>query len=175
MLYRSHELSGLQDRVVSASVEPRITASKLDDLQLFEAQIVPVYIADLEFTAGRRAQGGCYFKHCVVIKIELCDRPVGQELAGLLDNVGRLVGIIEFEHGVTVGLADMMSEYGRALHAPGGVDELGAKPVPVEQIVAENKRDAIRADEFTPKNESMRKANRLVLRQVFEPDAPCRP
>jgi hypothetical protein len=52
MLDRSNELGGLQERVVRASVEPRIAASKLDDLQLFEAQIVPVYIADLEFTPG---------------------------------------------------------------------------------------------------------------------------
>src|SRR5580704_16375232 len=175
MLDRSYELSGLQERVVSAGVEPRITASKLDDLQLLEAQIVPVYIADLEFTTGRRAQGGCYFKHGVVIKIEPGDRPVGQELAGLLDNIGRLVGIIEFEHGVTVGLADMMSEYGRALHSPGGFGEFGAQPVPVEQIIAENKRDAVRADELTPKNESMSKTDRFILRQVVEPDAPCRP
>src|SRR5580704_7164081 len=175
MLYRSHELSGLQERVVSASVEPRITASKLDELQLFEAQIVPVYIADLEFTPGRRAQGGCYFEHGVVIKIESGDRPVGQELAGLLDNISGLVGIVEFEHGVTVGLADMMSEYGRALHSPGGFGEFGAQPVPVEQIIAENKRDAVRANELTPKNESMSKADGLILRQIIEPDAPCRP
>src|SRR5580698_5213915 len=52
MLDRSHELGGLQERVVSAGVEPRIAASELDDLQFFETQIVPVYIADLELTAG---------------------------------------------------------------------------------------------------------------------------
>jgi hypothetical protein len=96
-------------------------------------------------------------------------------LAGLLDNVGRLVGIIEFEHGVTIGLADMMSEYGRALHSPGGVGEFGAQPMPVEQIIAENKRNAIDADELAPKNESMSKADRFILRQVFKPDTPCRP
>jgi hypothetical protein len=52
MLDRSYELGGLQERVVRAGVEPRIATPKLDDLQLFETQIVPVYIADLEFTPG---------------------------------------------------------------------------------------------------------------------------
>ncbi len=55
-----------------------------------------------------------------------------KELAGLLDNVGRLVGIIEFEHSVPVELADMMSENGRASVRLAASDEFSAKPVAVE-------------------------------------------
>ena len=50
--------------------------------------------------------------------------------------------------------------------------ELGAKPVAVEDIVAEDQRDAIVADKFPAEDKRMGETDRLFLDDVAELDPP---
>ena len=73
-----------------------------------------------------------------------------------------------------VRLVDVIGEDGGAILARRRVGELVAKPVAVEHVVAENERDAIAADKVAAEDEGMGEADRLVLDDVTEPDAPVR-
>ena len=83
-----------------------------------------------------------------------------------------LSGVVELHHAVLAWLADVIGEHGRAVLARRSVGELGAQTMAVEHVVAEDQRDAIAADEFPPQDEGMGKADRLVLDDVVELDAP---
>ena len=54
----------------------------------------------------------------------------------------------------------------------GALQELGER-LAMEDVVAEDQRDAILADELAPDEESLRDAFRLGLHRVFEPQAPA--
>ena len=69
-------------------------------------------------------------------------------------------------------LVDVIGEHGRAVRARRGIGEFGAQAMAVEHIVAKDQRNAIAADEFPPEDEGMGEADRLVLNDVVELDAP---
>ena len=89
-----------------------------------------------------------------------------KNLRGLLDDVDRLPGVVELDHAVLARLADVIGEDGGAVLARRGVGEFGAQAMAVKNVVAEDERDAVAADEVAAENKGMGKADRLFLNDV---------
>ena len=87
MLDRADELRRLEQRIVGSGVEPGIAAAELDDMKLSQLQIAPIDVGDLQLAAGGRAQPGGDVEHGIVVEVKPGDRPIGQELGGLFDDV----------------------------------------------------------------------------------------
>ena len=138
-------------------------------------QVAPVDVGDFQLAAGRWAQPGGNVEHGIVVKIKPSDRPIGQELGWLFDDIDGLFEFVEFHHAVLVWLVDVIGEYGGAVLVRDSVGELGAQAMAVEHVVAEDQRNAIVADEFSSQNKGMGKPDRFFLNDVVELDAPADP
>ena len=155
-----------------AGVEPGIAAAEFDHAQFAQLQVAAVDVSDLEFAAGGRAQAGGDVEHGIVVEIKPRDRPVGQELRGLLDDIDGLFGVVEFDDAILARFPDVIGENRRTVLVRRGAVELGAEAVAIKDVVAEDERNAIVADEVAPENKGVRKPDRLFLNDVVKPDAP---
>ena len=87
MLDRANEIRSLKQRIMGAGIEPGIAAAELDDMKLLKFQVAPVDVGDFKLAAGRGTQVGGNVEHRVVIEIKPGDRPIGDEVGWLFDDV----------------------------------------------------------------------------------------
>src|SRR5215831_16024955 len=174
MLNRPDELRRLEQRIVSSGVEPSVAAAELDDMKFPQLQIAPIDVGNLQFAASRRAQLGGDVQHGIVVEIKPGNRPIRQKLSRLFDDVDGAASFVELYHAVLAWLVEVIGEYGRAIFPRCSLGKLGAKPVAVEHVIAEDQRNAITADKGPPQDKGMGKPDRLFLDDVIELDAPGR-
>src|SRR5436189_5794993 len=79
-------------------------------MQLFLPQIEQIQISDLEFASRRRAQRSAKIDNPLVINIEARHREMTLGLLRFFLETDRLAVGVEFDHSVTLWIADLISE-----------------------------------------------------------------
>src|SRR5262245_50129601 len=95
-------------------------------------------------------------------------------MGGLLDDVDGRVVFVKFQDTVLARIVNIIGEHGGALGALRRISQFGAQTMAVEHIVAEDKGDTFSTHEVASENEGMGKADRFLLDDVVEGNAPTR-
>ena len=147
-----------------ARVEPRIAAAEARDPQIALLQISVVDVGDFKLAAGRRLYVRRNVENGIVVEIQAGDGPVGLGLGRfLLDRFRRAGRSIERDHAIALWVLDAIGEDGRAAFLiPRALCERGQART-IEDVVTEDQRDGVVADEITADNERFGKAVGLGL------------
>jgi hypothetical protein len=92
----------------------------------------------------------------------------------LLLDAERPAAGIELDHPVALRILHRIGEHGRAALALDALLHERNQVVPEEDVVAEDQRDAVAADEIAPEGERLRNARRAILHGVSQAQAPLR-
>src|SRR6266704_2216349 len=138
-------------------------------MQLFLLQVEQIQIGDFEFAACGRAQCSTKIDNALVINIKARHREVTLGLFRFFLETDRLAVGVEFDHSVTLWVADLISE--TAGPSFNGESVPIKIEFPVENIVAENKRRARIADKFCADQESLGDSFWFWLLGIFDPNA----
>src|SRR5260370_8490830 len=103
-------IAGLEQARLRAGVEPGHAAAEQFYMQLFLLQIEQIQIGDLEFATRRRAQRSAKTDDPLVINIEARHREMTLGLLRFFLETYRLPVAVEFDHSVTLWVADLISE-----------------------------------------------------------------
>src|SRR6266571_2724760 len=122
-------------------------------MQLFLLQVEQIQIGDFEFAARGRAQCLTKIDNALVINIKARHREVTLGLFRFFLETDCLAVGVEFDHAVTLWVADLISENaGPSLDG----ESIPIKiEFPVENVVAQNKRRSRSFDEFCADQESL--------------------
>ena len=167
-----YKCRGLVQAVEGSGVEPGIAASQLLHMQVATFKIGPVDISDFQLTAVGRLDGFSNVENVIVVEIEAGYRPIRfRNLRLFLD--GNDLSCFGFEFGNTIGLGitHLISEYGCALAAFPGGPAFCRKPAAVEDIVSQNQRHCITANEFPADDKGFGKPIRMCLFGIAQFDA----
>src|SRR5450830_1659655 len=173
MLDRPHVVGGLQQRVERSRVEPSSPPWKNVDLQATLLEVDAVDVGDLVLAAGRRREVVRDGDDIVVVEVQTRNSEVALRLRRLLFERQGPSGGVELNGAVGAGIGDAVGEYGSA------ADVMEAfEPCPqtrsVEDVVAEDERHGVLADEVGSQDESLSQAVRLRLDRVADRDAELR-
>src|SRR4029077_3278250 len=103
-------IASLEQARLRAGVEPGHAAAEQFYMQLFFLQIEQIQIGDLEFATRRRAQRSAKIDHPLVINIEAGHCEMTLRLLRFFLETDRLAIGIEFDHSVTLGVANLISK-----------------------------------------------------------------
>ena len=128
-------------------------------------------------SSSPRADGrdrGRDLDHLIVVEIKAGHRIVRFRLLRLFLDRQRLAGGVDLEHAVALRIRHHIAENRRAFFARGGLGHQLGQPVAVEDIVAENQRDMVVADEIAADDEGVGKPARLLLHRIGQREAELR-
>ena len=148
VLQSAHELRGLQQAVMRAGVEPGVAAAHALHVELAGLEIRLVDGGDLEFSAGGGLHVGGDVEDGIVVEVEAGDGPGGIRGLRLLDDLRGPADLVEADDAVGLGILDMVGEHRRAVRPCGGAGEQVAHAGAEKEVVAEDQRDRIVADEL---------------------------
>ena len=134
-------------------------------------QVGVIHISDLELAALRRLQPGRDVQDPVVVKIQTSDRVVGLRVRWLLLDTQRLAVGVELHYAIAMRIGDVVSEHRGSPARAGGVLEHGAHSTAVEDVVAEDQRARVAADELAADEERLSKSIRSRLLGVVQGQA----
>ena len=157
---------------MGAGIEPGHAATHQLDVQLALLKVAAVYVGDLELAARRRLDGRGDIAHLLVIEIQARHRIVRLRLRRLFFDAGRAAVRIEADHAVALGILHVIRKHGRTIVAHIGCLQAALKVMAVVQVVAEDQRRMMMADEFAADDEGLREAIRRRLHCVTNIDAP---
>ena len=120
---------------------------------------------------ARRLEARGDIDDAVVVEIEPGHRPVGFGRRGLFHDVRRLAEVVEFDNAVALGIVDQISEHGAALLLRRGAMQHRREPGAVEDVVAEDQRAGVGADEIAADDEGLGETLRLRLDGIGEAHA----
>src|SRR5260370_11832364 len=167
MFDRRDVIAGLEQARLRTGVEPGHAAAEQFHMQLFLLQIEQIQIGDLECAARGGAQCSAKIDNALVINIKARHREVTLGLFRFFLETDCLAVGVEFDHAVTLRVADLISE-----NAGSSFD---GESVPikiefsVENIVAENKGHAPYFDEFCADPETLTDSFRFRFVGSFAP------
>ncbi len=170
-----HELPGLEERLEGARVEPRKATAHALDEEIAAGKIRAVDIGDLELAPRGWLHSGSNIEHIVVIEIKPSDGEIRFRTGGFFFDVLGPPGRVKADDAVALGVLHLITENCRAAFAVGGASEQFGEPAAVEDVVAEDERDAVVADELAPDGEGLGQALGPRLLGIGEREAPLRP
>src|SRR5260370_20297157 len=133
-------IASLEQARVRAGAEPSHAAAEQFYMQLFLLQIEQIQIGDLEFATRRRAQRSAKIDNPLVINIEARHREMTLGLLRFFLETDRLAVGVEFDHSVTLWVADLISENA------GSAFNRDSVPIQIQfpggNVVAQNERRA---------------------------------
>ena len=153
-----------------AGVEPREAAAEAHDLELAAAQVFHVHVGDFEFAARRGLEVLRDVHDFVVVNIDARHGVAALGRLGFfLDGNGPALRV-ELDHAVTLRVAHVVAEDDRAaLELLVGAGEGVAAE---ENVVAENERHLVLADERFRDEKRLRDAGGFRLLAILDGDAP---
>ena len=159
---------------MGAGVQPCDAATEDLHAQLAASQVLEVDVGDLVLAASGGTQRGGDVEHGVVVEVQAGHGDTGLRCDRFLLDADHATVCVDFRHAVTFGVADVIAEDGRtsrlrvrALHQ---LDDAGS----VEDVVAQDQRRAVIADELAPDDERLRETVRLGLLGVLQVQSPLR-
>jgi hypothetical protein len=171
LLQNLDEVARLDQRGMGAGVEPGKAAAEQLHEEIAAIEVGAVDIGNLDLAARRRADRRGDFDHGVVVEIKPGDCNVRLRFRGFLLDGNGAPGVIELHHPVALRIGDRVSEHRRSAWTAGCLEQLIRQPVAVKDVVAEDQRDVILADEVAPDNEGVGDPAGIVLRGVGERQA----
>lgn len=130
-----------------AGIEPGCTATKKLYAQEAFVKIEAVEVRDLELTTSRRLERAGERDDLVVVEVEARHCVVRARLLGLLFEAEDVALFVELDDAVALGVFDVIAKHRRALAPLGHLLQRIREAVAVEEIVAEDERDRVFADE----------------------------
>ena len=168
-----YELGGLHEAFKGSGVEPGRTAVHDLDAELATAQVLSVDVGDFVLAAGRRLEVGGNVNDLVVVEVEAGHRVVALGLRGLFFDRKGLALRVKLDHTVALGVAHGVGKHDTTLGVGRGLQDAGHLGT-VKNIVAQNERHRVVADEVASEHECLRQAVGLVLHGVLEAAAKLR-
>jgi hypothetical protein len=81
---RARHVGGFDERIVRAGIEPRMTATHRDDVQLTPFEVLAIHVGDLEFATRRRLHVLRDFDDALVVEVQAGHGVAGLRLRGFL-------------------------------------------------------------------------------------------
>ena len=159
---------------MGAGIEPGEAAAQDLDRQLAARQIGAVDVGDLELAARRRLEACGDAHHIVVVEIEAGHRDVGARPLRFLLDRQRAAGTVELDYAVSLRRVNRVAEDGGAGLPRRRARERLREPVAVKQIVAQDQRHPVAADEIGADDKGVGKPARLALHREGELKTPVR-
>ena len=124
---------------MGASVEPRKTASKGEDLEFVGFEIMLIDRSDFQFPTSRRFDVRCHIHHRIGVEIQAHHGIVGLGVLGLFFDRGALSSFVKGGDAITLRIIDTIAKDGGALFlfgcGHGFLEEFG-EASSVEDVVA---------------------------------------
>ena len=171
MFHGLHELAGFEERIVGAGVQPSDATPHETHCEAALAQIAPVQIRYFQFAASGGFEGRGHPHHVVVVEIEAGDGMVGGRVRRLLHDVHRLAVFVA-HHPEAMRLSHLMCEHRGARVLRQGIAHHARKVRAKEDVVAQDERHRVLADEGGANAEGVRQPAWRVLRAMLDGDTP---
>ena len=155
VLYRRHEVGGLEQAVAVARVQPGEAAAEELDPQRPLLQVEAVEVGDLVLAAGGRLQGRGLGRHRVVVEVEAGHGIVALGARGLLLQRDHAARAVELDHAVGTGVLHVVAKDARALPDGGGTPQHGREALAVEQVVAQDEAPGAALQEVGAQHEGL--------------------
>src|SRR3954447_14685800 len=152
-----HELGGLHHRDVGAGVQPRRAPFQDGHGQLLPPEILVVDRGDLQLAAGAGPDPGGDLDHLVVVEVEPRDGVGALGLGRLLLDGDDPAAVVELHHAVVTRVGHVVGE-DVAAAGLGVAAQVLTEADAVEDVVAENERDRLIADEVRADDEGLGQA-----------------
>jgi predicted nuclease with RNAse H fold len=148
------EVAGVVQGVEGPGVQPgHATLEHLDrEATLFE--VVPADVGDLVLAARRGLELARDLDDVLVVEVQPWNSEVAARVLRLLLQRHRLPAGVELHHAVLTGVRDAIGEDGGAVDQ-GEAAEMATEAVAVEDVVAEDQRAGLVADEVGPDREGL--------------------
>ena len=167
LLDGADEVAGGHEVVDGAGVQPGRTAGQDLDLEVTALQVGAVDVGDLQFAAGRGLQRPGDVDHVRGVEVQPGHCVVRLRLLRLLLQRGRRTVGGEGHHTVGRGVAHPVGEDGATVDLVEAA-QLGAQTGTVEDVVTEDQRHRLIADEVRPEDERLGQPVRLLLHGVLD-------
>lgn len=141
-------------------------------MQFSRVEIGLVDVRDFQFAPGGGLDFTCNVHDVLIIKIKPGHGVAGFGMLGFLLEGADFHILIELDHAVTLGIADVIPEDGRALFLLPGADEEIFEAVAEENIVPKDQAGVASLDEISGKEERLSDTFRLRLCDVFKGASP---
>ena len=168
-----HELGGLHEALEGASVEPGRAAVHDLDAELAAAQVLAVDVSDFVLAARRGLEVGGDVDDLVVVEVQSGDRVVALGLCGFFFDRKGFALRVKLDHAVALGVAHGVGKHDAALRVGRGLEDAGHLGS-VKDVVAQNQRHRVVANEVAAEHEGLRQTVGLVLHRVLEAAAELR-
>ena len=141
-------------------------------MQFPRVEIGLVDVRDFQFAPGGGLDFTCNIHDVLIIKIKPGHGVAGFGMLGFLLEGADFHILIELDHAVTLGIADVIPEDGRALFLLPGADEEIFEAVAEENIVPKDQAGVASLDEVSGKEERLSDTFRLRLCDVLKGASP---
>jgi hypothetical protein len=125
MLNGAHKLGSLQEGFMSASVQPRVTATKDLNMQVTTVKIRAVNAGDLQLPPRRWFDFLSYLDDIRIVEIKASNCKMGLRHFWFFFDGNGLSIPIKFHDAKTMGVVNFVTENGGPLLPPGGRFEFG--------------------------------------------------
>ncbi len=172
LLDRGDESTGVEERVVGASVQPGGASAEDFCAELAALKVPAVDVGDLELAAGRGFEVLCDADYLGVVEVDAGDGVAGFGLGGFFFDGDGSTLVVELNYAVTLGVEDRVGEDCGSIFAGCGTAKGFGEVVAVKDVVAEDEAAAFAGEEFFADEEGLGEAVGGWLHGVLEGDAP---
>ena len=159
---------------MGAGIQPGVAAAHDLHAELAALQIGAVDVGDLQLAARRRLQVPGDVHHLLVVEIQAGDRVVRLRLQWLLFQADGLAALVELDHAVALRVQHVVGEDAGAGLALRSAAEQLVEVVAVIEVVAQDQRAEVVADERLADQEGLGQAVRRRLHGILQVQAPVR-
>ena len=155
LFYRPDEIRRFHKVINRSCVEPCETSAHELDIKIAVVKINLVDIRYLELSSFRRFKALGILNNPVVVEIESRNCIIRLWLLRLLDNSLWLALSVKFNNTEGLRIVNIVTENSCSVLVESGLPEHMTEAAAIENVIAENHRDAVLADELFTDNERL--------------------
>ncbi len=168
-----YELGGLHEAFEGPGVKPGRASVHDLDAELTAPQVLAVDVGDFVLAAGRGLEVGGDVDDLVVVEVQAGHRVITLRLCGLFFDREGLALRVKLDYAIALGVAHGVGKHDATLGVGRGLQDAGHLGS-VKNVVAQNQRHRVVANEVAAEHECLRQAVGLVLHGVLKAAAKLR-
>src|SRR6478735_1804847 len=170
-LERGHEVSSVQQALLSSGIEPGLAATEDLEASSPGRHVAVADVDDLQLAARRRLEILGDLHHLVVEEIQAGDGQAALRLLWLLFHAQQFAVWAYLGDTIALGVVDTITEEGRTVQLVAHALELLHETGTIKDIVAQNQAHRVGTDELTANDEGLGQAVRRRLHGIAEAHA----